>query len=222
MKISKKISERLKKNNIPFLANDSIAKHISVKERKEIQAEVEEAFQSVLDALVIDTENDHNTKETAQRVAKMYVNEVFKGRYFKAPKVTDFPNAKQLNELYTIGPITIRSACSHHFVPIMGEAWIGIVPSERVIGLSKFNRLADWIMSRPHIQEEAVVMLADTIEKMVKPEGIAVVVRAKHYCMTWRGVKDNSTMTNAVMRGIFMDKPHLKSEFYETIKAQEF
>ena len=116
-------------------------------------------------SLLIDIDNDHNSKDTPKRIAKMYVREVFNGRFTPLPRVTDFPNTKSLNEMYILGPITIRSACSHHFVPILGSAWIGILPSNRIIGISKFNRLVDWVMSRPHIQEESAIMLADLIEK---------------------------------------------------------
>ena len=177
---------------------------------------------NLLDALVIDVENDHNTIDTAKRVAKMYVQEVFKGRYLPQPKITDFPNVKDLDQIYTIGPITVRSACSHHLVPIIGHAWIGVIPSDRVIGISKFNRLTDWVMSRPQIQEESTVQLADEIETLIKPKALAVVVKAKHLCMSWRGVKDNSSMSTSVMRGLFKDDNGARNEFLNIIKGQEY
>jgi GTP cyclohydrolase I len=150
----------------------------------------------------------------------MYVREVFAGRYEKAPKITDFPNAKELDQIYAIGPITIRSACSHHFVPITGKLWIGILPSDRVIGISKFVRLANWIMSRPHIQEEASIMLADELQKRINPKGLALVMDAQHQCMTWRGVKETSTtMTTSIMRGVFRDIPEARAEFMKLIEA---
>jgi GTP cyclohydrolase I len=207
----------------PFLANDSISHHISDIEREELKKEIEGKLQGVFDSLIIDTANDHNTKETARRVAKMYVDEVFKGRYHPMPKVTDFPNAKELDEIYTLGPITVRSACSHHFVPIVGQAWIGIVPSDRVIGISKFNRIVDWVMSRPHIQEEAAIMVADTIENLIKPKGLAFVIKAQHMCMTWRGVKEPETkMVNSIVRGSFRSDPSMKKEFFDLIRAHGF
>jgi GTP cyclohydrolase I len=139
------------------------------------------------------------------------------------PKVTDFPNAKELDEIYTLGPITVRSACSHHFVPIVGQAWIGIVPSDRVIGISKFNRIVDWVMSRPHIQEEAAIMVADTIENLIKPKGLAFVIKAQHMCMTWRGVKEPETkMVNSIVRGSFRSDPSMKKEFFDLIRAHGF
>ena len=153
----------------------------------------------------------------------MYLTEVFKGRYTKRPKVTDFPNAKKLDEIYTVGAISVRSACSHHLVPITGKCWIGVIPSERVIGLSKFNRITDWVMSRPQIQEEGAIQLADTIEKLIKPKGLAVIIKAKHQCMTWRGVKDNETeMVTSVMRGIFRTTPEARSELMDIFKGQGY
>jgi len=214
------IKNRLKNLGVSFMANDNISNHLLDGEIDVIQSEVEKGMQSVLDALLIDTSKDHNTQETAKRVAKMYVREVFAGRYEKAPKITDFPNAKELDQIYTIGPITIRSACSHHFVPITGKLWIGILPSDRVIGISKFVRLANWIMSRPHIQEEASIMLADELQKRINPKGLALVMDAQHQCMTWRGVKETSTtMTTSIMRGVFRDIPEARAEFMKLIEA---
>lgn len=219
MKPSELIRERLLESGAPFLANDNIALHINgPEELAELEAEVADRVEDLLRALVIDTDRDHNTKGTAERVARMYLREVFKGRYHEAPRITDFPNAKQLDQVYSVGPITVRSACSHHLVPILGQAWVGIKPSERVIGLSKFNRLAEWVFSRPHIQEEAVMILADEIERLVKPVGLIVIVKAQHYCMKWRGVREPDTnMVTSVVRGEFREKPHLKSEFLKLI-----
>jgi GTP cyclohydrolase I len=140
-------------------------------------------MKGVLASLVIDTEHDHNTDETARRVAKMYLKEVFQGRYVTAPEITEFPNAEHLNELMIVGPITVRSACSHHFCPIMGKIWIGVLPNEHtnVIGLSKYARLAEWVMGRPQIQEEAVVQLADLIQQKTQPDGLAIVMEASQF-----------------------------------------
>lgn len=218
LSISEVIQQRLEENNVPYNANDNISEYIEEGELDLLQKEVEGKIQGVLESLVIDTIRDHNTQETAKRVAKMYCREVFKGRYVKQPKITDFPNAKNLDEIYSVGPITVRSACSHHMVPIMGQAWIGIKPSKRVIGISKFNRLTEWVFSRPHIQEEGVMILADEIEKLVKPEGLIVIVKADHYCMKWRGVREpDCSMTTSVVRGSFRNKPHQKQEFLNLI-----
>ena len=198
--VSARIRERVLAARKRFHANDNIADFVQEGEVALLVDEVEQKMRAVLDSLVIDTEGDHNTGDTARRVAKMYVNEVFKGRYQPKPTITEFPNAEHLNELMIVGPITVRSACSHHFCPVIGKVWIGVMPNEHtnVIGLSKYARLAEWIMSRPQIQEEAVVQLADLIQQMTQPDGLALVMEATHYCMSWRGVKDlDSKMINS-------------------------
>lgn len=218
--VSVKIRERLAAAKKRFNANDNIAEFIRPGELEKLLDEVELKMQGVLDSMVIDTERDHNTNNTARRVAKMYLNEVFKGRYLTAPAVTEFPNAEHLNELMIVGPITVRSACSHHFCPVIGKVWIGVLPNEHtnVIGLSKYARLAEWIMSRPQIQEEAVVQLADLIMEKTSPDGLAIVMEATHFCMGWRGVKDlDSKMINSVMRGVFLKNPNLRREFLALI-----
>lgn len=221
--VSVKIRERLLAARKRFYANDNIAEYIEPGELEQLLDEVEHKMQAVLDSLVIDTDNDHNTDKTARRVAKMYVNEVFKGRYVTGPTITEFPNAEHLNELMIVGPITVRSACSHHFCPVIGKIWIGVMPNEHtnVIGLSKYARLAEWIMNRPQIQEEAVVQLADLIQEKTQPDGLAIVMEASHYCMAWRGVKDmDSKMINSVMRGVFLKDPTLRREFLSLIPAR--
>ena len=221
-KISERIRARLVAEGVSFLANDNVSEHIQPGELEELEIEVAERVRDLLETLLIDVDNDHNTEETAERVARMYLNEVFKGRYQKQPKVTSFPNVKQLDEIYTVGPITVRSACSHHFVPIMGSCWIGIKPGNRVIGLSKFARVADWVFSRPHIQEEAVMILADEIERLCEPQGLGIIVKAEHYCMKLRGVMEpQCTMVNSVVRGVFRHDSSLKQEFFELVRQQE-
>jgi GTP cyclohydrolase I len=189
--ISVKIRERVLASKQRFHANDNIAEFIQPGELEALLDEVEDKMKGVLESLVIDTANDHNTTDTAKRLAKMYVKEVFNGRYVKSPEITEFPNAERLNELMIVGPITVRSACSHHFCPVIGKIWIGILPNKNtnVIGLSKYARLAEWVMGRPQIQEEAVVQLADLIQQKTRPDGLALVMEATHFCMAWRGVK---------------------------------
>ena len=219
--VSAKIRDRLKASKKRFHANDNISAFLEPGELEALLAEVEGKFKGVLDSLVIDTQSDHNTQETAKRVAKMYLTEVFRGRYAPAPPVTEFPNAESLNELMIVGPITIRSACSHHFCPIMGKLWVGLMPNEHsnLIGLSKYSRLAEWVMSRPQIQEEAITQMADLLMEKVRPDGLAVVMEADHFCMHWRGVKDNETMMiNSVMRGSFLKDHNLRSEFLSLLK----
>ena len=199
---------------------DNIAEFIEPGELDKLLDEVTHQMQGVLDSMVIDTADDHNTRSTARRVAKMYLTEVFRGRYVAPPTITEFPNAERLNELMIVGPITVRSACSHHFCPVIGRLWIGVMPNEHtnVIGLSKYARLAEWIMGRPQIQEEAVVQLADLIQTKTKPDGLALVMEATHFCMAWRGVKDmDSKMINSVMRGVFLKDMNLRREFLSLI-----
>ena len=222
--MSVKIKERLASARKRFNANDNIADFIRPGELEMLLDEVEGKVKGVLSSLVIDTENDHNTDKTARRVAKMYLNEVFKGRYTPPPTITEFPNAEHLNELMIVGPITVRSACSHHLCPVIGKVWIGVLPNEHtnVIGLSKYARLAEWVMGRPQIQEEAVVQLADLIQQKTQPDGLAIVMEASHFCMGWRGVKDlDSKMINSVMRGSFLKDPNLRREFLALIPKKD-
>ncbi len=221
--VSQEIRERIRVAKQRFHANDNIAAFLAPGDLEALLDEVTSKMEAVLESLVIDTHGDHNTKETARRVAKMYLSEVFRGRYVPAPPVTEFPNAAYLNELMIVGPITVRSACSHHFCPIMGRLWIGLMPNEHsnLIGLSKYSRLAEWIMCRPQIQEEAITQLADVLMNKVTPDGLAVVMEADHFCMHWRGVKDASTkMINSVMRGSFLKDASLRREFLSLINLK--
>ena len=222
--VSVKIRERLARARKRFNANDNIAEFIEPGELEKLLDEVEVKMQGVLDSMVIDTAHDHNTGNTARRVAKMYLNEVFKGRYVPPPAITEFPNAEHLNELMIVGPITVRSACSHHLCPVIGKLWIGVMPNEHtnVIGLSKYARLAEWVMGRPQIQEEAVVQLADLIMEKTQPDGLAIVMEASHFCMGWRGVKDlDSKMINSVMRGAFLKDAALRREFLALLPKKD-
>ena len=215
MKISEKIKERLKKENIRFHCNDNIADYILPGELEELQAEVQEAMQGVLSSLVIDTEHDHNTQDTAKRVAKMWLKEVLGGRYQQPPKVTAFPNMGY-KSLYTSGPISIRSTCADHFQNIVGNCWVGIIPNGEVIGLSKFNRIVHHIAERPQIQEEMTTQVAEELKKYAKTEHIAVILKAEHHCMTHRGVREHeSDMTTSILHGAFKEDPALREEFYK-------
>ena len=220
---SERIRARIKAVGQRFHANDNIAAFIEPGELDELQEEVRGHLTGVLRSLVIDTDSDHNTQDTARRVAKMYLNEIFRGRYVPAPPVTEFPNVEQLNELMIVGPITVRSACSHHLCPIMGKVWVGIMPNEHsnLIGLSKYARLTEWVMSRPQIQEEAVTQLSSLLYDMMQPDGLALVMEADHFCMHWRGVKDvDSKMINSVMRGSFLKDANLRREFLSLLNRQ--
>ena len=220
-KTSDIIKERINTAKARYNANDNISEFIKPGELELLQNEVQNELQRVLSSLVIDTEHDHNTKETAKRVAKMFLNETFGGRYVPEPRVTSFPNMGY-NNLYTTGPITIRSTCAHHFQNIVGKCWVGVFPEEEVIGLSKFNRLVHHIAERPQIQEEMTTQIADKLVQYAKTPNVAVVVKAEHHCMTHRGVKEHdSDMTTAVMLGKFRDDPNLKQEFYNLMLSMK-
>ena len=222
--VSVKIRERIVAAQQRFHANDNISEFIEPGELEQLLDEVESKMQGVLDSMVINTKDDHNTRNTARRVAKMYLTEVFKGRYVPQPEVTAFPNAEHLNELMIVGPITVRSACSHHLCPVIGKVWIGVLPNKNtnVIGLSKYARLVDWVLGRPQIQEEAVTQVADLLHTRMNPDGLAVVMEADHFCMHWRGVKDmDSKMINSVMRGSFLKDPHLRREFLALVNQRK-
>jgi GTP cyclohydrolase I len=222
--LSQVIRGRIQAKKARFHANDNIAQFIEPGEIDGLIDEVAGKLQGVLESLVIDTESDHNTRGTAYRVAKMYVNEVFTGRYTPQPSLTRFPNVSRLNELMIIGPIAVKSACSHHLCPIMGRVWIGVLPDKQtaLIGLSKYARITEWVMCRPQIQEEAVVELANILEEKMKPTGLALVMEADHFCMQWRGVKDlNSKMVNSVMRGSFLKDANLRREFLALMDKQQ-
>jgi GTP cyclohydrolase I len=188
--VSERVRHRLVADGCRFHANDNIADYIHDGEFEELKAEVEARLKEVLRSLVIDTESDHNTNDTAQRVAKMYLQEVFRGRYVKMPPVTEFPNVERLNELMIVGPVKVRSACSHHLCPILGRVWIGVLPNE--------------------------------LQERVKPDGLAIVMEADHFCMHWRGIKDDeSMMTNSVMRGAFLKDATLRREFLSLLSKKD-
>lgn len=201
------------KDNISDQLGDCCLEHI--------QKDVTKDIESLLMHLGIDWKNDPSMKETPARVARMYL-EVLRGRFQPEPKITDFPNTMKLDQMYCVGPVDIRSMCSHHLVPIMGKAWFGIILDQKsnILGLSKFGRIADWIFARPHMQEEATAMLADKLEELCHPRGLALIVRASHGCTTWRGLKaEGSMMVTSEMRGAFRDNPASRAEFLEHIKG---
>jgi len=193
------------------LANENRA--LSAIERDEMTEQAEVLLSMLFGALRIDTEKDHNMKGSAARIARMLVNEIFAGRYSERPPITTFPNTRNMDDIYSVGPIAVRSTCSHHFAPVIGQCWIGLMAGEMLVGLSKLSRIVDWIMRRPQIQEEATVQIADELESLLKPQGVAVIVKARHMCLEWRGVCEHETMmTTSVMRGAFRCNSHLRTE----------
>lgn len=220
--VSEQIKQRLKQNKVRFFANDNISDHMSDQERDLLVDEVTTKFQGVLDSLVIDTVNDPNSAETARRLAKMYVHEIMRGRYYAAPDVTAFPNE---GDTSYDGMIMIRSelksVCSHHHQPVTGVAYIGIIPSGKVIGLSKYSRLAQWCARRGTLQEELCTDIARAIIKACETENVGVYLEAEHGCVTNRGIMAHSSLTQTtVLRGSFMTDPSTKKEFFDNIALQ--
>lgn len=219
--LSQVIRERIQQAGARFHANDNISNFINENEIELLVDEVADQFRGVLSSLIIDIDNDHNTQDTARRVAKMFVKETFSGRYRSVPKITAFPNMGY-KSLYTTGPISVRSTCAHHFQNIVGKCWVGIVPEQEVIGLSKFNRLVHHICERPQIQEEMTTQIADALKQYAKTDNIAVVVKAEHHCMTHRGVREHENdMVTAIMQGAFEKDSALKKEFYDILKLNK-
>ena len=227
LKISNVIKERIIDNNkngsdkVTFRCNDNISEFINEGEIDALIDEVAEKMQGVLESLIIDTANDHNTIDTANRVAKMMVLEIFGGRYSPPPKITAFPNMGY-DGLYTAGPISIHSTCAHHFQNIVGKAWVGVVPGDCVIGLSKFNRIVHHIAYRPQIQEEMTTQIASALKEFAQTEDIAVIVKAEHHCMTSRGVREHSSdMCTTYLGGKFKEIDAIRAEFYSLIQSSK-
>lgn len=220
--ISQVITERMVNRGHRFWAGDNVADFIYDEDEK--QALIDEAtakFEAVLDTLLIDRHNDPNSKDTGRRMAKMYINELFEGRFTRPPKITAFPNEDPDTRFagMLIATAELKSMCSHHHQPVNGKAWIGILPSTRVIGLSKYARLAQWYARRGTLQEELTKQIADGIQKYTGSQDIGVVVVAEHGCCTNRGIMANDSSTwTSVLRGQFFN-PSVKQEFYNLIQG---
>jgi len=183
---------------------------------------IADKFKSILEIMEIDIENDHNSTDTPHRISKMLIDEVFSGRFQPKPKITTFPNAKNYDQLYITGPIAIRSTCAHHWQPFIGNCFIGVFPGDTVIGLSKYNRIVNWIASRPQIQEELTEQIADEIEDITGAKGVAVVIKAEHFCMKMRGVKEHqSDFTTSVMRGTLRNSAEQRNEFLTLLNGMK-
>ena len=222
MNISDKIKLRLKESNKRFFACDNISDVMEYGDKDELILELTEKFNGVLDSLIIDRENDPNSRDTGRRLAKMYVNEIMSGRYNKAPDVTAFPNEDE--DAYKgmlVVRAEIKSMCSHHHQPVTGTAYIGLIPHDKVIGLSKYMRLAQWCARRGTLQEELTTHISKVIKEATKSSDVAVYVEADHGCCTNRGLMAHSAMTQTtVLSGVFHE--HLvKTEFFDQIKLQK-
>ena len=197
----------------PLMSNDSVV--LTAAERLVVQQAAQVRLQQLMEALLIDREHDHNSEDTPFRVAKMLVNETFVGRYTAPPKITSFPNVTQLDQVYVVGPIDVKSVCAHHWQPFIGSAWIGVMPETdgKLIGLSKFNRVVDHYARRGQIQEELTQQISDHLVTAIRPRGLAVLIKTQHFCMRCRGVNQDTSTITCVLQGEMRDSISVKQEF---------
>ena len=219
--LSDVIRDNMKKDGHRFFACDNISKYVTEETKPQLINELAEKFQGVLSSLLIDTDNDPNSKDTAKRLAKMYVYELMAGRFEPAPDTTSFPNEGENRfEGMLVARAELRSMCSHHHQPVKGVCYIGIIPTGRVIGLSKYVRIAQWCSRRGQLQEELVNQIAREIMKATDTENVGVYMEATHGCMDNRGVMAHSSMTQtSVVHGLFHNDS-VKNEFFANIKLQ--
>lgn len=197
-------------------ANNNIV--LTDKERQKMISKLEKQFRDVLITMKFDVDNDQQIQDTPKRMAKMYVNELFSGCYTEEPKITTFDNVEKMDDIVFLGPISVKSTCSHHFVPFIGEVYLAYLPNEKLVGISKLARVVKWFMRRPQIQEELVKQIADYVEDKLQPKGVAVFLKAQHLCMIARGVEEyDSWMKSSAVRGAFKEQT-LKEEFFNMIK----
>ena len=223
MKISEKIKKRLEAANKRYWANDNISEFIENDEKERLIDEAVEAFEQVLDSLVIDRNTDPNSKGTARRMAKMYINEIMSGRYEPMPNPSSFPN--YIEDGYE-GMLVVRaelsSICSHHHQPVKGVAYIGIIAGKKLLGLSKYSRIAQWCARRGTLQEELNVMIANEIQNVTGSDNVGVYIQATHGCCDNRGIKAHSSLSQTtVLRGVFKNDSGTKKEFFDNIQLQQ-
>ena len=220
VRTSEIIKRRIKTQGAPFAASDNISDFIKFEEFKDLEDELTHKFEGVLDSLIIDLE-DPNSKETPRRLAKMFLYELFEGRYQKKPDITTFPNSDKPYTGMIVIRAEIKSLCAHHWQPISGTAYIGIIPNGNVMGLSKYIRLAQWVARRGTLQEELCNTIADEISNATTSQHVGVYIAAEHGCCTNRGVNAHSVLIQTtVLRGHF-DTPDVKKEFFDNIQLQE-
>jgi len=220
--VSQSIRANLKANNKRYWAGDNISEFISDETKELLIDEATEAFEAVLDTLLIDRENDPNSKGTARRLAKMYYTEIMAGRYEDAPDATAFPNdSVDRYEGMLVVRSELRSMCSHHHQPVKGVAYIGIIAAQKLIGLSKYTRIAQWCATRGTLQEELCNDITREIMKATGSENVAVYLEAEHGCCTNRGIMAYSSLTQTtVLKGAFKDDPNTKKEFFDNVLLQ--
>ena len=213
----------LQEQNIRHWAGDNISQVLQHGDKEQLIEEATVAFESVLDTLLIDRENDPNSKGTARRLAKMYFNELMVGRYDPMPTATAFPNdSADRYEGMLVVRSELRSVCSHHHQPVAGTAYIGIIAAEKLIGLSKYTRIAQWCARRGTLQEELANDITKEIQKATNAEHLGVYIQATHGCCENRGIMANSSLTQTtVLKGAFKDDPGTKKEFFDNIKLQQ-
>ena len=222
-KVSETIRNNLKASNKRFWAGDNISEYITEENKELLIDEATEAFEAVLDTLLIDRENDPNSHGTARRLAKMYFNEIMAGRYEPNPDATAFPNdSDDRYEGMLVVRSELRSMCSHHHQPVKGVAYIGIIAASKLIGLSKYTRIAQWCATRGTLQEELCNDITREIMKATGSENVAVYIQATHGCCENRGIMAHSSLTQTtVLKGAFKDDADTKKEFFDNIKLQQ-
>ena len=222
-KTSDKIRERLEANNVRYWANDNIADYIEEGEKQELIEEATEAFENVLQHLLIDTKTDPNSMDTGRRMAKMYINEIMSGRYDPMPNPSSFPNYIEGGyEGMLVVRSELTSLCSHHHQTVRGVAYIGIIAGPKLLGLSKYTRIAQWCAMRGTLQEDLNVMIANAIQQETGTEHVGVYVQATHGCCENRGIKAHSSLTQTtVLRGAFKNEPDVRKEFIDNVKLQQ-
>jgi len=223
MSISRAIRNRIFEDNGRFWAGDNISQYMNEGDKELLVLELTEKFEEVIDSLLIDRHNDPNSQDTPRRLAKMYVNELMSGRYDPMPNATAFPN--HLEEGYE-GMLVVRSElksmCSHHHQPVAGVAYIGIIAADKLIGLSKYTRIAQWCARRGTLQEELNNVIANEIQKATGSTNVGVYIQATHGCCENRGIMAHSSLTQTtVLRGSFKDDASTKKEFFDNIKLQQ-
>lgn len=222
-KIYEKITEAVKADGARYWAGDNISKYVNEKDLSLLVDEITEKFEGVLDSLIIDRHTDPNSQGTARRLAKMYVYEIMAGRYEQAPDATAFPNdSTDRYEGMLVVRSELRSMCSHHHQPVAGVAYIGIIAANKLIGLSKYTRIAQWCARRGTLQEELCNDIAREISKATDSENVAVYIQATHGCCENRGIMAHSSLTQtSVLKGAFKNDPGTKKEFFDNIKLQQ-
>ena len=221
--ISERILERIQAKKARYWAGDNISEHILDSERAELVDELTVKFEGVLDSLIIDRHTDPNSQGTARRLAKMYLYEIMAGRYDPAPDATAFPNdSEDRYEGMLVVRSELRSMCSHHHQPVAGVAYIGIIAAQKLIGLSKYTRIAQWCSRRGTLQEELANDIAREIQKATGSENVAVYIQATHGCCENRGIMAHSSLTQTtVLKGAFKEDGNTKKEFFDNIKLQQ-